>query len=437
MPNVFRRGCLQLEPEFKEPKALKLCTNLRKVSLQGCDFTRPTIHHILSINPKLEHLNLVGLSKVANSTSSTIASFNRHLKTLDVSWCLSMTARSIKKIVINCPELRDLAASGIWGFGDVDIMNEIFLRNKLERLSLQGCDDIGDAALKALIIGRNPQIDYLTGKPSVEPRSLRYLNLTACPELTDASIETLAGNCPDLEVLLLSNNPELTDHSFKQLLPTLPKLVALELEEVINLTGEFCKALITAPCAKRLRHLQLSYCLNIPGDIFGEMVQALPSLEKYEVDNSKSPFVRFTGSDTDGVIALATDDIVTQCLTLLKKRHSSQSARGQPSPSIHLRCFDCPLISWNAINTALIENNNIRQANPAHPILTLHAFHSWQPTIDEHQKRLMRGHHTAAKNLQERWADKMSGSDRRRSRRRLTFLGRREEGERRVGCSIM
>src|SRR5690606_19526391 len=129
-----------------------------------------------------------------------------------------MTARSIRKIIINCPELKDLAASGIWGFGDADIMNEIFLRNKLEKLSLQGCDDIGDAALKALIIGTNPQIDYLTGKPSVEPRRLRYLNLTACPELTDASIETLAGNCPDLEVLLLSNSAELTDHSFIKLL---------------------------------------------------------------------------------------------------------------------------------------------------------------------------------------------------------------------------
>src|SRR5690606_39021513 len=101
---------------------------------------------------------------------------------------------------------------------------------------------------------------------------------------------TLAGNCPDLEVLLLSNSAELTDHSFIKLLPTIPKLVTLELEEVSNLTAEFCKALITAPCAKRLKHLQLSYCVNIPGEMLSELVQAFPSLEKYEVDNSKLPY---------------------------------------------------------------------------------------------------------------------------------------------------
>ncbi|RPA88180.1 RNI-like protein [Ascobolus immersus RN42] len=417
--NLNIRGCLQLEPEFAEPKALKHCTNLRKVSLQGCDFTRPTIHHLLSINPQLESVNLVGLSKVANSTGSTIAKFNHRLQTLDVSWCLSMTAKSIRRIIMNCPDLKNLAASGIWGFGDPDIMNEAFLRNKLESLSLQGCDDFGDSAFKALIVGKNTPIDYLTGKPSVEPRKLRYLNLTGCPELTDSSIETLAGNCPDLEVLLLSNNAELTDHAFKQLLPTVPKLVTLELEEVNNITAEFCRALMDAPCARRLRSLQLSYCVNIPGEMLGELVQALPCLEKYEVDNT-----------------LATDDVVSKCLALVKERYSA-SPPDRRSPNIHLRCFDCPAITWGAINTALVENLGLRQADVAHPILTLHSFHSWQPTIDEHHKRMMRGHYTAAKNLQERWAEKMSGADRRRSRRRLTFLGRREDGERRVGCSIM
>lgn len=294
-PNAFNSGCIQLESELSNAAdALYRCTNLRKLSLQGCHFLESrTIQRILKANPNLEHISLVGLmTRVTSSTCNTILNFNRNLRSLDVSSCRTITARSIKRIVANCPELICLAASGIRGFNDVSVANEIHRRNKLESLDLQGCNDFKDNSLKALMIGRDTVVDYF-GEFNVEPRRLKVLNLSGCETLSDDSIQMMAGRVPDLEELFLSRNIRISDHSLNQILPTVPNLVTLELEELEGLTENFCTALASSPCAGNLRRLNLSSCINIPAESLSNLVPYLPSLTMLEVDGSEFSLLSF------------------------------------------------------------------------------------------------------------------------------------------------
>lgn len=206
-----------------------------------------------------------------------------------MSWCSGMDARGVKKIIEECKNLRELRACEITRFNESGPMQTIFKSNKLEVLHLGACESIDDAAIGIMMEGVDPEVDPFTNKPKAPPRKLVDLDLSRCSNLTDQALRSMAGNVPNLEALQLGGCVSLTDSGFTALLPTLGKLTHLDLEECSELTDATLLALARGPAAKKLEHLQCSYCENMGDQGMTEIIRKCPGLRNLEMDNSDSP----------------------------------------------------------------------------------------------------------------------------------------------------
>ncbi|KAF7588393.1 hypothetical protein BBP40_005753 [Aspergillus hancockii] len=438
------RGCVQLRDKWQsEGKHITdLCRNVVNFSLEGCRIDKTSIHYFLLRNPRLEYINVSGLSSVTNSAMKIIAQSCPQLEILNVSWCSSVTTTGLKRIVKECPKLKDLRASEIRGFSDEAFAHELFKRNTLERL-IMSRTDLADKSLKVLIHGVDPEMDVLLDRPIVPPRQFKHLDLHQCPELTDDGVKSLAHNVPYLEGLHLSQCPELTDESVIDVIRTTPRLSHLELEDIENLTNNTLVELAKSPCAEHLEHLNISYCeaLGDPGML--QVMKSCPSLHSVEMDNTR-----------------VSDLSLMEASYRIRKR-----GYGENIPRIGLRLviFDCANITWAGVKEVLSSNCHVPRARkslqaisvvaqalvtdqsnqsttvitssitpPPQPsvypneIIQLKCFYGWQPTVNEHNKRVLRGDLAAASRLDRKWADYMmateeagaTGAGARRRRRR-------------------
>lgn len=470
------RGCLQVEHYQRAEVVVKACRNLVNATLEGCrNFKRATLHSLLKANDKLAHLNLTGLPAVNNATCKIISSSCPQLEVFNVSWCKQMDARGIKFVVEGCPKLKDLRAGEVRGFNNIDVAEAIFRTNNLERLVLAGCDGLTDAALRTMIQGPDPEIDYATGRPMVPPRKLRHLDLTRCSRLSSAGVKTLGHLVPDLEGLQLSGVTHLTDAALEPILASTPRLTHLELEDLSQLTNSlFSQHLAKAPCATGLEHLSISYC-ELIGDVgMLPVMRNCTALRSVDMDNTRV---------SDLVLAEAAAMVRSRAAAVATSTTTTRPSR-RPNVSLTLVVYDCPHITWTGIREVLNRNTeppssftrdkakskitvHVTTADattssgddddetptlpPPPPaqaptlsrpapteVIALRCFHGWQMTVDEHTKRVLRGDVAAAARLERKWADYMqaneeagmggSGGRRRRRRAREAQMVHDEEG---------
>ncbi|KAF1994703.1 RNI-like protein [Amniculicola lignicola CBS 123094] len=423
------RGCVQLREQWTRDGLIEACRNLENFSLEGCRIDRTSIHCFLLQNTRLVHVNLSGLAGATNAAMKIIASHCPKVEHLNISWCNNIDTRGLRKVIEGCPKLRELRAGEVRGWDDVDFMHEIFKRNTLERLELMNCDTLNDESLTALVEGVDSEIDVLTDRPIVPPRKLKHLDLTRCRNITDAGIKTLTGNVPYLEGLQLSKCHSLTDDSLESLLPTCPMLTHLDLEELDGLTNDVLKTLSTTPCAKYLRHLCISYCESLGDTGMLPILKSCSNLTSLEMDNTR-----------------ISDLVLTEAAAAIKTRNrTARSLSGSDRPRVGLRivAYDCANVTWTGVREVLSRNAEISPPSPHHPnsspstnprpspsypreIIGLKCFYNWQPTVEEHTKRVLRGDFAAAARLERKWADwmmlneeaGMGGTGARRRRRR-------------------
>ena len=412
------RGCVQLKERWNTNGLADACRNLENFSLEGCRIDRPSIHCFLLQNTRLVHINLSGLAGATNSTMNIIAQYCPRVEHLNISWCNHVDTRGIRKVVEGCPNLKDLRAGEVRGWDDIDFMAEIFKRNTLERLVLMNCDSVNDDSLIALIEGVDSEIDLLTNRAIVPPRKLKHLDLTSCRGLSDTGIKALANNVLYLEGLQLSKCHTLTDASLTELLPTIPVLTHLDLEELDGLTNATLQSLAAAPCAPYLQHLSISYCENLGDSGMLPVLKACPSLASLDMDNTRV---------SDLVLAEAAGCIRT-------RNRAARPLSGSERPRIALRivAYDCANVTWTGVREVLSRNAEISRptassaASYPREIISLKCFYNWQPTVEEHTKRVLRGDFAAAARLERKWADYMmlneeagvGGTGARRRRRR-------------------
>ncbi|RJE20824.1 F-box domain protein [Aspergillus sclerotialis] len=444
------RGCIQLRDKWmmEGEKISDSCRNVINFSLEGTRIDKSSVHFFLLRNPRLEYINLTGLSSVTNSAMKIIAQSCPYLGILNVSWCSNVDTKGLKKIVQSCHRLRDLRASEIRGFDDGDFALKLFERNTLERL-IMGRTDLTDQSLKYLIQGENPHIDLLTDRPVVPPRRFRHLDLHQCTEVTDEGLKTLAHNVPDLEGLRLSQCSELTDDSIIDVIRTTPKLSHFEVEDVERVTNNLLIELAKCPCAAHLEHLNISYCESL-GDVgMLQVMKSCPNIRSVEMDNTR-----------------VSDLTLMEASSRARKR-----GYGEKLPQVGLRLvvFDCANITWAGVKEVLSSNcytprprkssatmvtvtqttsdsgvsgmstptipstpvsptsspPPLPEVYPNH-IVQLKCFYGWQMTVDHHTKRVLRGDLAAASRLDRKWADYMmateeagaAGAGARRRRRR-------------------
>jgi F-box/leucine-rich repeat protein 2/20 len=428
------RGCVQLKEQWNKDGFIEACRNLENFSLEGCRIDRTSIHCFLLQNSRLVHVNLSGLAGATNAAMKIIASNCPRVEVLNISWCNNIDNRGLKKVVEGCPKLRDLRAGEVRGWDDVDLMVELFKRNTLERLVLMNCDSLSDESLAALIEGVDEEIDVLTDRPIVPPRRLKQLDLTRCRSITDAGLKTLVHNVPYLEGLQVSKCGGLTDSALMDLLPTMPILTHLDIEELDGLTNELLKTLADSPCAQHLKHLCISYCENLGDAGMLPTLKACPKLNSLEMDNTR-----------------ISDLVLTEAAASMRNRN--RAARGltaseRPEIGLRIVAYDCANVTWTGVREVLSRNAEITRpsqnstskvATFPREIISLKCFYNWQPTVEEHTKRVLRGDFAAAARLERKWADWMmlneeagvggAGARRRRRRAREAQMMHADEEE--------
>jgi F-box/leucine-rich repeat protein 2/20 len=398
------RGCVQLRERWNNngTALADACRNLENFSIEGCRIDRSSIHCFLVQNPRLVHVNLSGLAGATNSAMKIIAQHCPRVETLNISWCNNIDTRGVRRIIEGCPNLKDLRAGEVRGWDDVDLMSEIFERNTLERLVLMHCDSLSDESLAALMVGVDPEIDLLTGRPIVPPRKLKHLDITRCRGISDTGIKALAHNVPSMEGLRLSKCHSLTDDSLMDLLPTLPVLTHLDLEELDSLTNATLQSLSTSPCTAHLRHLSISYCENLGDAGMLPLLKACLQLASVDIDNTR-----------------ISDLVLAEAAACLRNRNRvARPLLGSERPRVGLKvvAYDCANVTWTGVREILSRNAETVRSAPAsssrYPeIISLKCFYTYQPTVDEHTKRVLHNDFAAANRLERKWAEYMMASE--------------------------
>ena len=447
------RGCVQLRERWHAKGLSDACRNLENFCLEGCRIDRTSIHNFLYQNPRLVHIDLCGLAGATNSAMKIIAANCPKLEHLNISWCNNIDTRGLKRVIDKCSLLKDLRASEIRGWDDLDFAQKLFESNTLERLILMNCDSLTDESLATMIEGQDSTIDYLTGRPVVPTRRLKHLDLTRCRGITDKGIRTLVNNIPEIEGLQLSKCHGVFDATLTDLLPTTPMLTHLDLEELEDLTNTTLHALASSPCAQRLAHLSISYCEHMGDTGMLPVLKSCTNLRSLEMDNTR-----------------ISDLVLIEAAAMVRERagrtwfhNIGPKDKFKPSVGLRLVAYDCQHVTWTGIreimecnghhyyqrseltdlsktppptmanNSASSSSTNLASSSssstdaqpPPAPvavrpqlcavqkssfpteIIQLKCFYTYQPTVEQHTKRILRGDWDQARKLLNAWAEFM------------------------------
>ncbi|KAK4165284.1 F-box/LRR-repeat protein 2 [Cladorrhinum sp. PSN259] len=403
------RGCVQVEHYKQAESLVNACRNLVNATLEGCrNFERSTLHSLLKSNKQLVNLNLTGLPAVNNATCKIISRECSQLEVLNVSGCKQMDSTGVRFVVEGCKKLRDLRAGAIRGFDKREIAEAIFKTNNLQRLVLAGCTDMTDSAFQLMIQGPDPHFDILTGRPLTTPRKLRHLDITRCSRLSDVGVKSLGYMVPELQGLQLSGLVRLTDEALEPILASTPLLTHLEVEDLGELTNSlFSTRLAEAPCASRLEHLSISSCENVGDAGMLPVVRNCTRLKSIFMDNTR-----------------ISDLTLAEAAAMVRERSVGKPRRSQmPVVSLNMVIYDTANVTWTGIREVLSRNAELIKPNPdaksvedgvpslPAEIIGMKCFHTWQMTVDEHTKRVLRGDIGSACRFERLWADYMQASE--------------------------
>ena len=148
------------------------------------------------------------------------------------------------------------------------------------------------------------------------------------------------------------------------------------------------------------------------------------------------------------------DLVLTEAAIMVRTRgRLGRNLTASECPDVGLRvvAYDCANITWTGVREILSRNAEISrpspgalaagQTQPTYPreIIQLKCFYMWQPTVEEHTKRVLRGDFQAATRLERKWADWMianeeagaggAGGRRRRRRAREAQMMHADEEE--------
>ena len=178
-------------------------------------------------------------------------------------------------------------------------------------------------------------------------------------------------------------------------------------------------------------------------------IKACQSLQNLEMDNTR-------------VSDLALTEVAAQ-VRERNRQATAGNASGKPQEGLKVIVYDCQNVTWAGVREILSRNAEFfrrvkNSAAPAYPkdIISLKCFYGYQPTVNEHTKRVLRGELARATLLERKWADYMvateeagaqgSGWRRRRRRAREAERAHADEhdelrgGRRRArsgGCAVM
>ena len=134
---------------------------------------------------------------------------------LDVSYCTGISAKGVLDILPMCGILEELRISGMVSADDGFIQEMCVKCGTIQRLHLQKCVFISDAALCSMS-------DYLW---------LEYLDITGCRRVTDDGLEVLTVSCNGIIRLFLSGVHKITSRTVNSIARNCTVIQELEIEK--------------------------------------------------------------------------------------------------------------------------------------------------------------------------------------------------------------
>ncbi|KAI0017802.1 RNI-like protein [Xylariomycetidae sp. FL0641] len=233
------------------------CPNILEIDLHQCaNITNEPVTALLAKGQSLRELRLAGCDLIDDGAFLTLP-YNKtyeHLRILDLTSCVRLTDRAVKKIVDVAPRLRNLV--------------------------LAKCTSLTDSAVYAISqLGKN----------------LHYVHLGHCRQITDDAVKQLVQSCNRIRYIDLGCCNLLTDESVTRL-ATLPKLRRIGLVKCVQITDASMYALARAnnrPRERRdlsrtgtsydnrsssLERVHLSYCNNLTLPSIIKLLNSCPNL---------------------------------------------------------------------------------------------------------------------------------------------------------------
>ena len=162
---------------------------------------------------------------------------------LDICECSGLDDTAVTGILMNCPQLKSLS------FGGQDISDDGFQHigncKNLEHLTVSYCSSLTDKSMEYVGAGcpRLKHLDIgncagLTNKSTEYVckgcQKLKYLDIQSCPEMTDAVLDNILRS-RELEILILSWNSQLVGTNFLLIPSNLIHLTELDVVGCVSL----------------------------------------------------------------------------------------------------------------------------------------------------------------------------------------------------------
>ncbi|KAM9656363.1 F-box/LRR-repeat protein 20 isoform 2-T3 [Morphnus guianensis] len=205
----------------------------------------------------------VSRGRVVENISKRCGGF---LRKLSLRGCQGVGDNALRTFAQNCRNIEVLNLNGCTKITDATCTSLSKFCSKLRHLDLASCTSITNLSLKALS----------EGCPLLE-----QLNISWCDQVTKDGIQALVRGCGGLKALFLKGCTQLEDEALKYIGAHCPELVTLNLQTCLQITDD---GLITIcrGCHK-LQSLCASGCSNITDAILNALGQNCPRLRILEV----------------------------------------------------------------------------------------------------------------------------------------------------------
>ncbi|GLD60663.1 F-box/LRR-repeat protein 2-like protein [Lates japonicus] len=268
---------------------------LETLSLKSCTYIRDLAVFSLAqlLGDTLCELDLTSCVNVTDLSVCAIATYLQKLVVLRLGWCKEVTDWGLLGMVettkcVPDEEMGDKGPRFTRTFGNMGFFKpprlpfeerpKLVTQNDLEQFRQQaGASLLALSRLQELDLSACSKLTDSSITQVVRHADLHRLSLSMLPEITDASLASVAWYCRSLTSLALSHCPGISDRGVAQAVPYLHRLQHLYLSCCDKITDRSLFLLVQH--CKRLRTLDISRCKNISATTMDLLQSQLPFLE--------------------------------------------------------------------------------------------------------------------------------------------------------------
>jgi len=270
LQSVDLSGCTQVSVG-SVVSLLENCQNLQALHIGGL---RDLSGEQLSLSPgcavRLRAVNMCGCTHMRDSFVSQLTVAAPNLMLLDFQGSRSITDNTLQYLSTRVPGLAAINLAGCTGITDDGLEQLAAGCRGLQAVSLANISTIGDTGVDALLRGC----------------SLAFLSVKNCTELTDYSLEAVAKGCPnlnnlDVEITTVEANPAFSEAAFCKVFASCPAL------QGFNCGGRVITDAVLEKLAQNcpnLLHLAVHQCHSITAEGVQAILAGCPSIEALDLD---------------------------------------------------------------------------------------------------------------------------------------------------------